>query len=151
MTQDEMKRMAAEAALQYVGSGGIIGVGTGSTVNHFIDLLAPIYDDLVKMGRSSHAPRPWLGMHTSEALDSLVVSGVFDGGPAETAGIRPGDLIIKIEDEEIATLEDLYRRMWNVGDAGTDVKLSVVRGSQGMDIFVRSADRRDSYKLPRRH
>jgi ribose 5-phosphate isomerase A len=41
MTQDEMKKLAAEAALEYV-DGGIIGVGTGSTVNHFIDCLAGI-------------------------------------------------------------------------------------------------------------
>lgn len=42
MTQDEMKRLAAEAALKYLPDSGVIGVGTGSTVNHFIDLLAPI-------------------------------------------------------------------------------------------------------------
>lgn len=41
MTQDEMKRQAAEAALAYV-QGGVIGVGTGSTVNHFIDFLGRI-------------------------------------------------------------------------------------------------------------
>ncbi|MES9963787.1 MAG: ribose-5-phosphate isomerase RpiA [Candidatus Sedimenticola sp. 20ELBAFRAG] len=41
MTPDEMKKMAAEAALDYV-DGGIIGVGTGSTVNHFIDALATV-------------------------------------------------------------------------------------------------------------
>ena len=41
MNQDEMKRQAAEAALAHV-EGGIIGVGTGSTVNHFIDALATI-------------------------------------------------------------------------------------------------------------
>ena len=41
MNQDEMKKLAAEAALEYV-DGGIIGVGTGSTVNHFIDSLATI-------------------------------------------------------------------------------------------------------------
>jgi ribose 5-phosphate isomerase A len=41
MNQDEMKRQAAEAALAYV-EGGIIGVGTGSTVNHFIDALAKV-------------------------------------------------------------------------------------------------------------
>lgn len=41
MTQDEMKRLAAKAALDYV-DGGIVGVGTGSTVNHFIDLLATV-------------------------------------------------------------------------------------------------------------
>jgi ribose 5-phosphate isomerase A len=42
MTQDEMKRLAAQAALEYLPDEGIIGVGTGSTVNHFIDLLKPI-------------------------------------------------------------------------------------------------------------
>jgi len=41
MNQDEMKRQAAEAAIAYVESG-IIGVGTGSTVNHFIDALAKV-------------------------------------------------------------------------------------------------------------
>ncbi len=39
MTADQQKRIAAEAALKYFDEG-IIGVGTGSTVNHFIDLLA---------------------------------------------------------------------------------------------------------------
>jgi ribose 5-phosphate isomerase A len=42
MTQDEMKRKAAEAAMQYVVADEIVGVGTGSTVNHFIDCLAQI-------------------------------------------------------------------------------------------------------------
>ncbi len=42
MTQDEMKRKAAEAALEYVIADEIVGVGTGSTVNHFIDALAEI-------------------------------------------------------------------------------------------------------------
>ena len=40
MTQDEMKIAAAEAALGYVEPGMIVGVGTGSTANHFIDALA---------------------------------------------------------------------------------------------------------------
>jgi ribose 5-phosphate isomerase A len=41
VNQDAMKKQAAEAALAYV-EGGVIGVGTGSTVNHFIDALATI-------------------------------------------------------------------------------------------------------------
>ncbi|UJF19047.1 ribose-5-phosphate isomerase RpiA [Vibrio sp. SS-MA-C1-2] len=40
MTQDEMKKLAGWAALEYVQDGSIVGVGTGSTVNHFIDALA---------------------------------------------------------------------------------------------------------------
>ncbi len=42
MTQDEMKIAAAAAALEYVESGMIVGIGTGSTANHFIDLLATV-------------------------------------------------------------------------------------------------------------
>tara|TARA_R110002095_G_scaffold24252_6_gene25287 strand:+ start:3673 stop:4332 length:660 start_codon:yes stop_codon:yes gene_type:complete len=39
---DELKKQAAEAAIQYVRNCRILGIGTGSTVNYFIDLLAPI-------------------------------------------------------------------------------------------------------------
>ncbi|BDM65473.1 ribose-5-phosphate isomerase A [Shewanella sp. NFH-SH190041] len=46
MTQDEMKKAAAWAALQYVEKDTIVGVGTGSTVNHFIDALATMKADI---------------------------------------------------------------------------------------------------------
>jgi len=42
MNKDELKRQAAERALEFLPDSGILGVGTGSTVNHFIELLAPI-------------------------------------------------------------------------------------------------------------
>ena len=38
MNQDELKRQAAEKALEFLPDSGVLGVGTGSTVNHFIDL-----------------------------------------------------------------------------------------------------------------
>ena len=55
MTQDEMKKAAAWAALEYVENGSIVGVGTGSTVNHFIDALASIKDDIRGAVSSSEA------------------------------------------------------------------------------------------------
>jgi ribose 5-phosphate isomerase A len=42
MTQDELKKLAAQAALRHVVEDRVVGVGSGSTVNHFIDLLAGI-------------------------------------------------------------------------------------------------------------
>ena len=45
MTQDELKKAVAEAALKYVEDDTIVGVGSGSTVNHFIDALAKINVD----------------------------------------------------------------------------------------------------------
>ncbi|MBA5763853.1 ribose-5-phosphate isomerase RpiA [Vibrio sp. 404] len=55
MTQDEMKKEAAWAALKYVEKDSIVGVGTGSTVNHFIDALATIKDDIKGAVSSSEA------------------------------------------------------------------------------------------------
>lgn len=47
MNQDEMKKASAEAALAYVEAGMIVGIGTGSTANHFIDLLAASMKDKI--------------------------------------------------------------------------------------------------------
>jgi ribose 5-phosphate isomerase A len=55
MTQDELKRKVAEAALPYIKNISIIGVGTGSTVNHFIDCLADFKDDIEGAVSSSEA------------------------------------------------------------------------------------------------
>ena len=55
MTQDEMKRKAAEAAMAYVIEDEYVGVGTGSTVNHFIDCLADIRDKIKGAVSSSEA------------------------------------------------------------------------------------------------
>ena len=55
MTQDEMKRKVAEAALAYVGAGMFIGVGTGSTANMFIDALAAMKDNIRGTVASSEA------------------------------------------------------------------------------------------------
>ena len=55
MNQDELKKAAALAALEYVEEGSIVGVGTGSTVNHFIDGLASIRDRIAGAVSSSEA------------------------------------------------------------------------------------------------
>lgn len=46
MTQDELKKKVAEAALEYIKGVSVLGIGTGSTVNHFIDLLADFKKDI---------------------------------------------------------------------------------------------------------
>lgn len=55
MTPDEKKKAVAHAALEYVESGWVIGVGTGSTANHFIDGLARIKGKLDGAVASSNA------------------------------------------------------------------------------------------------
>lgn len=68
MTQDDMKRLAATAALDYVDSG-IVGVGTGSTVNHFIDQLAGIKGRIDGAVSSSDASTARLKSHGIPVVD----------------------------------------------------------------------------------
>ncbi len=68
MTADELKQQAAKAALDYV-KGGIIGVGTGSTVNHFIDCLADIKGRIEGTVSSSEASTERLKSHGIPVLD----------------------------------------------------------------------------------
>lgn len=63
MTQDEMKKNAAWAALDYVPRHSIVGVGTGSTVNHFIDALASIKAEIKGAVSSS--------VHSTEKMRAL--------------------------------------------------------------------------------
>jgi ribose 5-phosphate isomerase A len=55
MTRDEQKKAAARAAIAYVPEGAVVGVGTGSTANHFIDALGAVRDRLAGAVASSEA------------------------------------------------------------------------------------------------
>ncbi|MGR5069671.1 MULTISPECIES: ribose-5-phosphate isomerase RpiA [Vibrio] len=82
MTQDEMKKAAGWAALKYVEKGSIIGVGTGSTVNHFIDALGSIKDDIKGAVSSSVASTERLkelGIEVYECNDVARLDVYVDG------------------------------------------------------------------------
>ena len=69
MTPDEKKQRAAAAAMDYLADGMIVGVGTGSTVNHFIAALAPWRDRLAGAVSSSEASSRLLRQAGIEVLD----------------------------------------------------------------------------------
>jgi ribose 5-phosphate isomerase A len=69
MTQDDKKKAAAQAALKYIEDGAIVGVGTGSTVNYFIDALANVKDKIQGAVSSSDA--------STKRLEALGIE-VFD-------------------------------------------------------------------------
>lgn len=73
MTQDELKALVGQAALDYVVPGGIVGVGTGSTVNCFIDALAGIKDRIAGAVSSSEKSSERLRAHGIKVLDSNTV------------------------------------------------------------------------------
>ncbi len=69
MTQDEQKRAVAAAAIQHIPVGSIVGVGTGSTANYFIDELAKIKHKIEGAVASSDATAQRLKSHGIEVLD----------------------------------------------------------------------------------
>ncbi|HEX6992811.1 MAG TPA: S1C family serine protease [Gammaproteobacteria bacterium] len=113
------------------------------TVNMFvpIELLMPIIDDLCEQGRRRSPPRPWLGLLVDDSQDRLMVVGVYRNCPGDRAGLKPGDLIVGIDGTPVDDLATLFRRVWRLGSAGTEVPLSVVRNGEEFEAVVRSADR----------
>jgi S1-C subfamily serine protease len=112
------------------------------------DLLEPLLDDLLRTGRSSRPPRPWLGMYTTEAGGQLVVNGLARGGPADEAGVRQGDVVVEVAGMRVASLADLYRRVWRLGAPGIEVPLTIARDGALVRIDLRSAERSDFLKKP---
>lgn len=87
MTQDEMKKAVAIAALDYVESGSIVGVGTGSTANYFIDGLATIKSKIDGTVASSEASADRLrghGIRVLELNEAGLLSLYVDGADEST-------------------------------------------------------------------
>ena len=82
MTQEELKALVGQAALKYVVPGELVGVGTGSTVNHFIDALASMKDQIKGAVSSSEASTlrlKALGIPVFDSNDVERLSVYIDG------------------------------------------------------------------------
>lgn len=113
-----------------------------------IDLLPPILDDLLTLGQVNKPPRPWLGAFSAESDGKVVVMSVAEGGPAAQAGLRRGDIISDVRDEEVDGLADFYRKLWSSGPAGTSVPMRIVRDGRETWLRLKSADRGSFLKKP---
>jgi serine protease Do len=137
--------LSARGELLGIGSLVVPDIGAGAPMpgNLFvpIEVVAPILDDLVARGRAARAVRPWLGLNAQELHGRLIVARVAPEGPAERAGLRPGDLLEAVEGEAVGSLVDFYRKVWARGAAGAEVRLRVLQDGETKDVRVRSMDR----------
>jgi S1-C subfamily serine protease len=144
-------------------SGALVGLGSllvreavgadETNANMFVptDLLKPILQSLQSNGRADRQARPWLGLYAVELAGKVYVTGVVEGGPAQSADIREGDVISEVAQQEVYTLPEFYRRLWAVGPAGTGVPLTTIRGATQIHLNVRSVDRGELLKRPQGH
>jgi len=78
------------------------------------------------------------------------VAGVAPDGPADCAGIRPGDVVVNASGHHVVRLADFFRRVWGLGEAGVEVPLTILRDGDPIEVMVSSADRYAYLKLPYR-
>jgi S1-C subfamily serine protease len=115
-----------------------------------IDLLKPILDDLLTLGRVDQPPRPWLGLYASEAEgEHVMIIGLAGDAPAQRAGLRAGDLVHAVAGQTVSSLADFYQSIWALGPAGVDVPLTLDREGDRFDVSIRSADRARFMRSPR--
>jgi S1-C subfamily serine protease len=114
-----------------------------------IDALKPILADMIAEGRPAKAAQPWLGLAPEDVRGHLFVERVSPGGPAEAAGIKPGDLILGVAGQRPADMAAFYRRIWALGPPGTEVPLDLIQGGVPRRVVVKSADRYAWLKLKR--
>ncbi len=126
-----------------------VGEGKRAPGNVFVpvDLLKPILGSLIERGRAPGPSRPWLGINAEEVHGRLFVTRVSPDGPAERAGMHPGDIVLGVGADETDTLAEFYRKIWSRGAAGIEVPLKVLQGARIRDLRIRSIDRNEYFKL----
>ena len=141
-------------------TGELVGIGSLVVADAFpgaqplpgnmfvpVDRLKSVLGDLLTSGRSATPLRPWLGVYLSEVDGLLIVQRLASDGPAAGAGVQPGDIILGVAGQPVASLADFYRKLWAVGGPGDDVPLTLLKGARMAEVSVKARDRYDWLRL----
>jgi S1-C subfamily serine protease len=113
-----------------------------------VDLVAPILSELRERGRSRASVRAWLGVNCDEDDGEVRVARVNPDSPAEAAGLRRGDRILRIDGVAVKGLAQLWHQLWS-GAPERAVALEIRRDGESRSVVVRSQDRAQSLARPR--
>ena len=119
-------------------SQGNVGIGFAVPSN-------TVREVVPRLERGDTIARPYLGVETSDPTDPNAPSGaevktVTPGGPAETAGIDPGDVITEIDGQAVNGSDDVSRIV-NTKEPGDDIKIRVDRTGQDVTLDVKLQNR----------
>jgi serine protease Do len=112
-----------------------------------IDLLKPILSELRARGASRESTRAWLGFNCVESSDGVRVMRVTRDGPADQAGLQPGDQILRVDGSEVSGLESLYKSLWRNAPE-REVALEIRRDGQTQTVTAKSLDRMKTLRKP---
>lgn len=112
-----------------------------------IDQLPPVLGDLLALGKRSGKERPWLGIWSAEGENGeVVLGGVQPDSPAARAGLRKGDVIAKVEGQDVAGQADLYRKLWAAGERAAEIALTLKRDGATVERKVPAIGRSAFFK-----
>jgi serine protease Do len=127
--------MRGEVVGVVTAAGNGDGLGFAVPINLVKDLLP----NLLENGR---VERGWLGASVRSVPLGVFVRAVAPGGPAERAGLKPGDRLLALNGRPVQSYRALLRKLSVLGP-GTALKLSLQRGAAGMDVKVTLGERPD--------
>ena len=106
--------------------------------------------ELLRYGHvASRRRRAWIGVFPHAVEERLVVAGLVPDGPGERAGLQEGDVIVRVDEEEVRSRRALYAALWRHGP-GERVRLEVMREERLQQLEVVAQDRSDFYASERR-
>ena len=123
-----------------------MGIGFAIPIN----LVKQVMESIIKNGEVT---RGWIGVEpqnlSSELISSMrlpknthgiLVAGVLDGGPADSAGLKPGDVLVSLNNESINDVRELLNRVAGI-EPGTEVSCKVIRKDKGLGMSIKISKR----------
>ncbi|MSQ48551.1 MAG: serine protease [Deltaproteobacteria bacterium] len=93
-------------------------------------------DELLRYGRRVSQPsRAWIGMYSYTLRDHLVIAGLLPGGPGDTAGLKSGDVVLAVDNQDVSDRRKFYGQLW-AKRAGDTLLFRVFRNNGIRDVAV---------------
>jgi S1-C subfamily serine protease len=124
---------------------GLAAVGRYSLaipVRLFLERRARLESGEPVPGPDRHA---WIGFYPQASEDGIAVTGVMPGGPADSAGLQRGDLLVSVDGHAVRSLRQLYRTLWRKGPGAT-VGMQVLREEAIHVIEIVAGDSYEFFK-----
>ena len=113
-----------------------------------VELLDPIFKDMLKNGMGPNSRRPWLGINAVERQGRIQIVRVTPESPAQSAGIRPGQWLLGINGQPVESLATFYKKLWALPMNGGKLSITIFDGRDINQIPIPITDRSTTIKKP---